>query len=468
MALREQDDGGKTYVFADIPLGKLSYAFISTNMSCAICVTRKPVSNYCGKCDFTACKTCSQRCVIEHCTSPFGECVSCGTEWNFEHLSNVCGKAWVKKEFRSHRRKRLLLVEKGKMNLSVAAAGDERERRKLKQAIQNLIQQVRAGDMQQLPELLATRRRLNYLNNRGLTPSGVSIRCSNPTCNGYVNDSGKCVTCETVTCKQCGETKLDDAHVCVVEIMQTFQEIQKNCKQCPRCGIFTYKVEGCPVMWCSSCHVFWHWDTRRIIETRRHTPHNPDHRQWLANESQQQRREIDDLPCGGLDGNMLHNRLMQEFVIFHPPDVAPMASIMVSAMESMYAAQRIRHDYPLDVNIEQQNSPHRIAYLLNDIDEEKLATILERQERTNSYKREIGFILEVYVLCGADIFQLFVAGVEGIELTTIHVLNLKDIVNKALHKVSVVYGRTPIFLTHSWQWSTPYNRNPHPTTIIVN
>ena len=53
-------------------------------------------------------------------------------------------------------------------------------------------------------------------------------------------------------------------------------------------------------MWCVHCHTFWNWDTGQIIETRRGTPHNPDHRQWMADDDRWRYREIDDIPCGGL------------------------------------------------------------------------------------------------------------------------------------------------------------------------
>lgn len=435
-------------------------------MSCEICVSRKAVESYCQNCDYNVCKQCARKCVLETCQQVFGECISCRRPWSFETLVAVCGRTWVRSKFRAHRKEKLLSAEKSRLHHSIPNAEREKERRTVKQQIKTLIREVRLGNLQNVSELISARRRLRQLSHRGGSFEGSSantivFRCSRTGCDGLVHtESGSCFRCGGVTCLHCGEAMINEFHVCDPSILSTFEEIKKRCKSCPSCRASTIRSEGCPVMWCSNCHVFWHWETRRLIETHRHTPHNPDHREWLAHGRRTMHREIDDLPCGGLDGNHLHERLMMDVVRFHPFDVAPMATIMVSVMESMYATQRIRHDYPLNANIEEQNAAHRIALLLNDLSEDKFATILERQERVNAYKREVGLILETFVLCGTDVFQLYVNEKESIELTVLQLLNLKDILNVSLASVGVLFERSTLRLTEQWLWSLPYNRHP--------
>lgn len=52
----------------------------------------------------------------------------------------------------------------------------------------------------------------------------------------------------------------------------TVQSLQENTKPCPKCFTPIYKMEGCNQMWCTQCHIAFHWVSGEII-TKFHNPH---------------------------------------------------------------------------------------------------------------------------------------------------------------------------------------------------
>ena len=65
----------------------------------------------------------------------------------------------------------------------------------------------------------------------------------------------------------------DVEHTCDEEKVKSAELIRKQCKNCPKCGALTYKISGCPQMWCTSCHTAWNWNTGRIETKIIHNPH---------------------------------------------------------------------------------------------------------------------------------------------------------------------------------------------------
>ena len=222
-----------------------------------------------------------------------------------------------------------------------------------------------------------------------------------------------------------------------------------------RCGVPSYRAEGCAVMWCSRCHAFWHWETGRAIEGRA-PPHNPDHRAWAAAGGAAPAREVGDVPCGGLpDGATLHEGLMREFA--RTLTVHPMTPLIVDAVEGLHAAQRLRHRYPCAWDEETVHEPLRVAHLNGELDEAAFGVALERHERALLFRRDVGRVLECLVLCGADVVQRFCA-VDGAAVTAGRLVELRALVAAALERVGEVHRRAVPRLRHNWEWELPHGR----------
>ena len=136
------------------------------------------------------------------------------------------------------------------------------------------------------------------------------VHCCMNNCKGFVNNKYVCGLCETEMCSKCHKPK-NENHECNEDDVKTVEEIKKSCKNCPKCGIPTHKISGCPQMWCVECHVVWDWNTGEIDRSGR--IHNPHYYQFLRNgDANNVRREQGDMLCGGdVDGLELRQAFLQ-------------------------------------------------------------------------------------------------------------------------------------------------------------
>jgi hypothetical protein len=154
--------------------------------------------------------------------------------------------------------------------------------------------------------------------------------CSVADCKGTLNNRWYCRLCETPHCNKCGELKTkttttteipteiptettieiqeegerkegdeggNNGHICDPNLVQNLEEIKKNSKPCPKCGVAIFKTEGCDQMFCIVCHTAFSWKTL-AIETGR--IHNPHYYEILRKNSVIRREEGDIRPCDEL------------------------------------------------------------------------------------------------------------------------------------------------------------------------
>ncbi len=91
--------------------------------------------------------------------------------------------------------------------------------------------------------------------------------------------SSECNQCHRRVCRKCHvfcEEEEDERHVCDEAQVASIAAIQCDCKPCPGCRRPTYLVSGCANMFCTQCHISWHWGTGRRI-ARAHNPHLTAH-----------------------------------------------------------------------------------------------------------------------------------------------------------------------------------------------
>jgi hypothetical protein len=129
--------------------------------------------------------------------------------------------------------------------------------------------------------------------------------CSVPSCKGTVNGKWNCRLCNTPHCDKCGEVvkkQIDEEtkegeHVCDPNLVQTFDELKKNSKSCPKCAVSIFKTEGCDQMFCVVCHTAFSWTTLEIETGRIHNPH---YYEILRTKGEIGREEGDIRPCDEL------------------------------------------------------------------------------------------------------------------------------------------------------------------------
>jgi hypothetical protein len=122
------------------------------------------------------------------------------------------------------------------------------------------------------------------------TATKLYTKCPVQDCPGMLNENNKCITCDVKVCVTCFEVKKDD-HKCDPNTVETLKLLKKDTKNCPGCATPIHKIEGCYQMWCTNCHITFHYRTLEILNEKIHNPHYVD---WLKNNTT--------IQAGGGDG----------------------------------------------------------------------------------------------------------------------------------------------------------------------
>ena len=151
------------------------------------------------------------------------------------------------------------------------------------------------------------------------TITKLYTKCPKEGCIGMMNENNKCINCNTEICGTCfevvnneqkgehsgeqkgehsgeqkgehsgeqkgehsGEQKGEHSgeHKCDPNTIETLKLLKKDTKNCPGCSTPIHRIEGCYQMWCTKCHITFHYRTLEILNEKIHNPHYVD---WLKN-----------------------------------------------------------------------------------------------------------------------------------------------------------------------------------------
>ena len=366
------------------------------------------------------------------------------------------GKTFWNTTYRRMRRVELRRVDETLFGETSHEAAWIRTERRLTAEMEVHALQIRSGRLDLVPDFQRLRDELLHTRAPPSSMRTLLKRCTESACPGFLTACSDepnrfvCQTCDTRTCTRCGE-RANPLHTCDENMVASRQMILRECKPCVRCQAPSVRIEGCPTMWCPHCNTFWNWDTERVIESRGANPHNPDHRASLVNNNRT-RREIDDVPCGGLpDGIDVNQRIVGDPLTL--TNFSLITPIVIAALDCIHASQRMRHWYPAAWNVNEVFRPVRLSYILGDISEVAYETTLERMERTFEFRREVGSVLELLVLSGADVFQRFRAGVDDVSTACISLNALREIADERMVYIGGAFQRKSPRLGTDWKWS---------------
>ena len=107
--------------------------------------------------------------------------------------------------------------------------------------------------------------------------------CPKEDCNGFINLKYQCEVCGTSYCNKCLSALVPkQEHHCKKEDIESYEEIKRSTKPCPKCAARIYRSEGCAQMFCTKCHTGFDWNTGKIITTNFHNPHRMEWLQSIA------------------------------------------------------------------------------------------------------------------------------------------------------------------------------------------
>lgn len=410
-------------------------------MECSVCcekysnsTTSKRYKVACNYCNYTACRSCVQRYIVESPNDP--KCMSCNKEWNHEFLCSSLQKTFMNKDYQIYRKRVLLEKEKSMLPDTQKYAEQLLKAESKMKEIEKIKDQIAATK-----NLLWKAHRELYDIQRSKPKENKDILhriCPLENCKGFIGKGWVCGICNTKICKKChvpfnpgdyvcNGTAPVHAHECKKEDLDNATMMMKNTKPCPKCAVLIFKIDGCDQMFCSNCHTAFGWRSG-LIETG--VIHNPHYYEHLRRTQGHVPRNPLDIPnnCNvvthqnfysilrtvllkRIDKGITGHPILEHFVSFNDnirklfnlgetkAFKNPKTNRYSTLLQNLYImATHIQYvEIPhFRVNNHDTNRDLRVKYLLNRIEEEEWKTTIQRREKKNMRKNETFQVLEMF------------------------------------------------------------------------
>ena len=411
-------------------------------MSCPICCEKFNKRNNLAitcpnpQCGQQACRTCVKTYLLNSIQDP--HCMSCKAGWDQGFVKESITANFLKSpEYINHRKELLFEREKGKIPGTQEKVTTEVEARRLEKlniqdgiTIAQLEEQI--AEMRIARQARADTITLIRTGKKKQAKREFIMPCPDEGCKGFLSTGYKCNICEKFSCSKClvvmGMSK-DENHVCDEDLVATVEEIKKNSKPCPKCGVSTSKIDGCNQMWCVECHATWDWRTGNLVNG---VIHNPHYYQWARNNSANGEipRQPGDL--GGLQQNPCENlnlnwNFLKNLNFCEPSNVPGENTIVVN---NVLKSRHMRNEYidctkidtfanftRLIIHYRQEEIPtfqrrlninndnERVKYILGDHTDYSFKELIYREDEQRKRIVDEVQIIEMFQHCATDIIR---------------------------------------------------------------
>lgn len=261
------------------------------------------------------------------------------------------------------------------------------------------------------------------------------MQCQNSGCRGMLSTQYKCDICTKFTCPKCF-LLIEGDHVCKQEDMDTVEELRKNTRPCPSCGLRISKIDGCDQMWCVECKTAFSWSKGTV---EKGVVHNPHYYQWMRQNGGVPRNPNEhNEGCGNIftTGSRKMNTIVSDCLdskkyylkyCDYIPDVSK--KLYIDSKKMIENTEKIQEDIrtfgkyfsgfhryithmeytelrPLLNNIRyrEENREPVYRYILNMINKEELSDELIKTDNLNMKERAHCDILEALVVVGKQLY----------------------------------------------------------------
>jgi hypothetical protein len=304
-------------------------------------------------------------------------------------------------------------------------------------------------------------------------------KCPQQDCRGFITSSYRCDICFTHICSKCFEVlgifnsqfkkedkhknsassfeELTSNHQCKEENIKSAELIKKETRPCPNCRVPIYRTEGCRQMWCVSCHTAFDWETLKIIQGHIHNPHFIE---YMREHNNQQLRDPQDHPCGGLPNwydLLSHIFFSKELLLIH--------QIYSGVVEITNRIEDLR----AQLNTEETNFKLRVDYLNGEITEKQWTSIIKKQHKLRQKSFAVLNIYELYQVICIENFNVLEAQPDEIinvsnldqivQTFVINITEIKNYCNQHLLKISHNFDHKIIMIEDNFVVNQhhPYN-----------
>lgn len=374
--------------------------------SCVICCENRSTFVKCLYCNFVACSDCTQKYLLENIDA---KCMSCSKGWSLEFIQTNFSQTFVNKKYKAHRENILLEKEKALLPQTQIILENKNKVREMNSQIAKYRELI--YNLEQ--EILFLSGNQNVYKKR----QEKIINCIANECRGFLIPHGqhtlKCGICDITVCKSCRERReenkeqKEDDHKCDPQLVESIKAIEKECKPCPKCGSYIYKISGCDQLWCTQCRTAFSWRTGQIETGVVHNPHYWEYIRQHGNEDEEVRRQFGNV--GNNEQNNDANNLLNlnecdfrfENLVWNRDFMRRIDTFRHEITELLREISHCqRYEIPrarVDIHDPKNNEDIRLKYLGNEIDEKKFKTTIQRRQKLNEYKVELVQILETFV-----------------------------------------------------------------------
>ena len=399
---------------------------------CGICTDKYNRSNRkeikCLFCNYSACKSCYEQFLLQ---SNDSVCMNCKAIWNREFLDKNFTKVFLKGKYKIRREDILMDRQKALLQSTLPIAEIRMEAKKrysvIKPRRNEILNQIDTlnKELREIDhEMYGIRNKLNTRKIIETEKRNFIKKCPNSECRGFLSTRWKCGLCNTTVCSECHEIKNEEnnvniennqnLHVCKPENVETAKLIAKDCKNCPKCGTYIYKIDGCMQMFCMNCHTAFDWKTG-LIETGR--IHNPHYYEWMRKNGKQN-RELMDIPCGGVPTVYNFKIGVEPYIDYCYETNGFYTShqtqqlISKTYIPSLYSTLRfITHIQDIELRdfqykietLRESELELRCRYLMNEITEDIWKTILQQNEYKLEYLNDVSQLYQMISTVGSEI-----------------------------------------------------------------
>lgn len=375
-------------------------------MDCSICCeklnnsTRKEIC--CVFCDYSVCRSCFQKYILQISLDP--NCMNCKKTFDHEFISNNCTNVFVTTDLKKHRQNILFDREKALLIETQPYVVIENQKKALQSQISALYSQkyeLRRQERALDADIHLLAREINTIRVYNVPEERKKFirKCPIDNCRGFLSSQWKCGSCDKKICNKCNEEKIHD-HECIPENVASMELINKDTKSCPNCGTLIFKINGCSMMFCTNCNTAWDWNTNCIVSGVIHNPHYYD---FIRNGGGGGRNNAD-IPCGGLpEIHILRNSLNRVYGV---------GSQTPTYLYKIHQCITHIQHFELVIHVVENhivtNRNLRIKYMMNEISENDLKTVLQQNEKKRQKTIAFNNIYEMFVNVGSDILRQIV------------------------------------------------------------
>lgn len=410
-------------------------------MDCPICIESFNKSSRakieCKFCNYSACRSCIKHFLLDSTLE--ATCMNCKVAWDYEYIRTIMPKTFLNKEYKEHRENMLLSLEDSLMPETQEYASHQRRMAKDWDELMKMRDLIKELKIEYNTKYYQYNRKYQngFKSNQDERKQFI-MKCPDIKCRGFLSTQYKCQQCDQNFCKHCHALKTNE-HVCLEDDRKTVELLTTNTKQCPKCSIPIFKIEGCSQMFCSECHTPFDWVTGKIING---VIHNPHYFEW-----QRQQNTINpNGDCHDLN-NIPHIRRFRFLSLSQQERITML-------IQSLHHTQHVTIpslNYTQDVDQFNRNRDIRIQYLNNNITREYFKWMIQKRDKANQKKRLMVMLYEMFIMSYIDLLNNLIAN-QDYKLFQTQNTELLKYINSEIVRISKLYTSSSIRkLDDNWQ-----------------